>query len=156
MTLKLRVAKKDDSRFLFTLRNEEAVRLVSRQQDPIRFSDHEKWFEKKLQDSGSLILIAEESGTPIAQTRFDVRDQTAEISIAVVSLFRGKGYGTRVIMEATKHFFLKYREVRLVRAFANIGNDASVRSFVKAGYRHLGEVDDGGTKRHLLVFERLD
>ena len=80
MNLTLRKANKSDSRFLFELRNEEEVRCVSRNTAPIAFSDHKKWFEKKLASSVSLILIAEENGTPIAQTRFDAKGQYAEVS----------------------------------------------------------------------------
>src|SRR3989338_1386609 len=156
MNLALRKANKSVSRFLFELRNEEEVRCVSRNTAPIAFSDHKKWFEKKLASSVSLILIAEENGTPIAQTRFDAKGQYAEVSVAVVSAFRGKGYGTKIIADATKLFFKKYTKVFAVRAYANLGNAASVKSFSRAGYRHLGEVDDEGTTRHLLVFERLN
>ena len=156
MHITLRKAVKNDSRFLFELRNEEAVRRVSRHSEPIAFSDHEKWFEKKLKDRSSLILIAEESGIPIAQARFDIKEQNAEISVAVISVFRGKGYGTKIIAEATKLFFEKYHKILAVHAYANLENAASVRSFIKANYRHLGEVDDESAKRHLLVFERLN
>lgn len=156
MNLTLRKAKKGDSRFLFELRNEEAVRLVSRNTKPIAFSDHEKWFEKKLTDPLSCMLVVEENGMRIAQTRCDVHSggQEAEISIALISTFRGKGYGTKIIAKATAFFFEKYPEVLTVRAYTNLGNIASVRSFTKADYRSLGEVDDEGTRRHLFVCER--
>lgn len=155
MTFKLRKATQSDSRFLFELRNDESVRCVSRNTSAITFAEHETWFGKKLQSPDSFLLIAEERGTPIAQIRFDRTDaQSAEVSIAVSAAFRGKGYGTKIISEATRLFLTRHPDIREIRAYVNRGNEASLRSFAKADYRREKDAEDAGAVRHLLVFER--
>ena len=49
MEIKLRRVNLNDLEFVFNLRNEEAVRLVSFSSDLIDLETHRKWFEKNLQ-----------------------------------------------------------------------------------------------------------
>ena len=150
----LRRATKDDSTFLFTLRNEETVRHFSLTTDPIDHAVHEKWFAKRLASADSVIFIAEVAGAPIAQVRFDRAGREAEVSIAVVAAFRGKGYGTGIISEATKKCFDVFPDVGRVVAHINMDNAASEKSFTKAGYLSEGETEQNGVKRKQLVFRK--
>lgn len=151
----LRPARKEDSQFLFDLRNEEAVRCVSSNPDPISLETHHHWFEKKLASKESVIFIAEEEGTSFAQTRFDIVDEeTADISIAVIATKRGKGYGALLIGEATKCFLSLHPKVSLVRAFIKPENAASLRSFLKAGYLADRETTQNGVRFVLLIRRR--
>ncbi len=154
MTILLRNATENDSRFLFDLRNETAVRRVSGNPDPISFETHSAWFERKLKDGGSMMFIVEEEGVPIAQTRFDTEGKHATISIAVVEKLRGKGYGSRIIRSATETFLSARPDIAEVRALINQGNEASLRSFAKAGFTEKGTKEEGGLVRHLFMFER--
>lgn len=155
MTLKLRKATQSDSRFLFELRNDESVRRVSRSMGLIALAEHEAWLAKKLASSDCVLFIVEENGAPIAQIRFDRNGaESAEVSIAVVPALRGKGYGTRIIHNATRMFLQEFQDIHAVSAYVNRGNEASLRSFTKAGYRRMEDVEDGGAVRHLLAFER--
>lgn len=149
----LRKAAPGDLKFLFNLRNEESVRAVSLNSAPVDLNIHRKWFEKKLASSDSAIFIAEIGSSPVAQVRFDADGQSAEVSIAVVKDFRGKGYGAEILKAAAARFFSEFPDVKTIRAFINLGNDASLRSFGKAGYKLVGESDEGGLTRHLMVLE---
>lgn len=140
---------------MFDLRNDESVRRVSGNPEPISFETHSAWFAKKLTLTTSRIFIIEEQESPIAQTRFDLEGNgSAVISIAVIESHRGKGYGSRIIREATDTFFKEYSDVFTIRALINPGNEASLKSFAKAGYERKGESEEGGIMRHLLVFSR--
>lgn len=156
MNITLRKAQKDDSEFLFNLRNEEAVRRVSGNSESISFETHSAWFAKKLAGAASVIFITEEEGIPIAQIRFDIEGKdNADISIAVVASKRGKGYGATIIKAATTRFLEEHRDVSAVSAFINLGNEASRKSFAKAGYKDRGESNKSGLQRHLFVFSRV-
>lgn len=155
MNFILRKATEEDSEFLYHLRNEETVRHFSLNPDPIIWETHRTWFEKKLASPDSVIFVVEKNGTAIAQTRFDLVDAVhADINIAVVSEFRGKGYGTEIIKKTTVLFLTEHPAVSLVRAYINLGNEASRKSFAKAGYVLQGESNHGGLRRTLLVFSR--
>lgn len=153
----LRKAELTDLKFLFNLRNEESVKKVSLNSAPIDFDAHSKWFEKKLAVSDNVIFIAEIDSLPIvqpvAQTRFDLDGNSAEVNIAVVAGFRGKGYGTEILKTAAARFFKEFPETKTVRAFINLGNDASLKSFTKAGYKYIGKSEEGGLMRHLMILE---
>ena len=151
--INLRKAAPEDLEFLFNLRNEESVRAVSFNSAPIDLDTHRRWFEKKLASSGSVIFIAEIGSLPIAQVRFDADGPRAEVGIAVVKSFRGKGHGTEILKQASSRFLKEFQKIKTVNAFINLGNDISLRSFSKAGYRHIGKSDHGGLTRHLMILE---
>lgn len=150
----LRKADLRDSKFLFDLRNEESVRRVSLNDKPITSEEHRRWFEKKIADPNALLLIAEIGSEPIAQVRFDARGEEAEVSVAVVKDWRGKGYGTEILRQSARLCFKNFPAVERIRAFINLGNDSSVRSFSKAGYQYRERSEEGGLTRNLLILER--
>lgn len=153
MELIIRKAQPEDSQFLFNLRNEESVRAVSLNSDSITWETHQQWFQKRLINLNSIIYISELDSVPVAQTRYDVSGEEAEVSIAVVKDFRGKGYGTEILRKTANQFFKDFPGVRAVKAFINLGNDASVRSFSKAGYQYVGRSNEGGLVRDKFVLK---
>jgi len=154
MNFKIRKALLGDSDFLFQLRNEESVRLVSLHGDPISLEVHQRWFANKLGNSNSVIFIAETDGVPIAQTRFDVIGNDAEVSIAVVKEYRGKGYGSEILRKTSRECFEMFPDLKVINAFINFGNDNSARSFSKAGYSYDRISENGGLTRRVMVIKR--
>jgi len=88
---RVRKAQQEDLEFVFALRNEESVRAASFSLDPITIETHQKWFEKVLADKNRQIYIIEVAGTPMAQVRFDIEGDGAEVNIAVSERFQGQG-----------------------------------------------------------------
>ena len=155
MNFILRKATKDDSDFLFILRNEESVRAVSLNSDPISRETHERWFEKKLNDKSSLVCIAEtEGGEKIGQVRYDVLREEAEASIAIAGRFRGKGYGVPVLTRSVALFWELFQEVTKIQAFINLDNEVSLRVFGRAGYQSVGTSTKGGLLRNEMILKR--
>lgn len=147
MDIKLRRANLGDLEFLFNLRNEEAVRLVSFNSDPIDLETHQKWFEKKLGSNESVLFIAEAGSRPIAQIRFDwLGDNAAEANIAVTGEFRGRGYGSDILRKASMRFLEEFPNCARIYAYVKPENAASVRSFAKAGYIFQREAEHKGQK----------
>ena len=97
--LKLRRAEKNDSRFLFALRNDEKVRKNSFHTEKISYEQHETWFERKLSEPQTKIFILEKEMQPMGQIRVEIAENAAEISYALCREFRGKGYAKWMLAE---------------------------------------------------------
>lgn len=153
MDIKLRRANLGDLEFLFRFRNEEAVRLVSFNSDLIDLETHRKWLEKKLASDESILFIAEENSQPIAQVRFDwLGGNAAEVNIAVTEKFRGKGYGSEILLKSSLQFIDKFPECEKICAFIKPDNLASIHSFIKAGYVFQRDTDHKGQKCLEMIF----
>ena len=156
--IKIRKALLEDSEFLFNLRNEESVRKVSGNPNIIPWENHQAWFKKRLVNPKSIIFIIELEGQSIAQTRYDLGGNgtaldgsDAEVSIAVAKDFRGKGLGTEILKKTAEKFWETFPEIKTIRAFINLGNEASVRSFSKAGYRLIGQSNHNGLVQNEMI-----
>lgn len=155
MNFRIRKAEEKDLEFLFNLRNDPEVRKFSRNSDVIDLETHSRWFKKKLASHDSVIFVAEVGAEPIAQVRFDLlNNEEVEVSVAVAALFRGKGYGSEILKQASEQFLKEFSKVNKIYAFINLGNKASLRSFGKAGYQRCKNVDDGGVVRHRMILAR--
>ncbi len=145
MEIQLRKATIKDLQFLFDLRNEEAVRKVSFNSDPIGLETHKNWLEKKLAGNESVLLIAEEDSRPVAQVRFDwIDSREAEINVAVTERFRGRGYGSEILKKSSERFFSDFPDCGKIHAFIKSDNKASIRSFEKAGYKFQAKAGHKG------------
>jgi UDP-2,4-diacetamido-2,4,6-trideoxy-beta-L-altropyranose hydrolase len=154
MTLKLREAELSDARLLFAWANDPIARAQSFTQATIPWTDHERWFTRKLADARCLLLIAEDAqGRPVGQIRFDLgEDATAVISVAVAPDQRGRGYGAAAIAQACE--LLRVRHGALtVRAYIRLDNIASQRAFSRAGFSAPTAVDYQG---HAAVRQSLE
>lgn len=131
----LRKAKNEDSPFLYDLRNDPLVKTKAFNQGHISLTTHKNWFQKKINDSNTLILIAENKKNKIGQVRFDIDNEKkfAEIDIAIVKKYRGFGYGPKILDSACKHAF-KNLKINKIFAFIKENNVASLKSFSKAGF----------------------
>ena len=139
---------------MFDLRNDPAVRAVSFSTDEIDLQTHEKWFNKKLTDKNCLILIAEEKRRKIGQVRFDKDDnaQSAEVNIALIQEFRGKGYGSNILKSACQYAFKRFGLTSII-AHIKLDNPPSVRSFLKVGFRQIGVIEYKGTSCLEMILE---
>ena len=141
----LRKATKGDLVFLFNLRNEESVRKASFNIEAISLETHSKWLQNKLLDKISQIFIAEVNSQPIGMARFDlINEKEAEVNVAVTEKFQGKGYGSEILHQSSVKFLEIFPKVNLIYAFIKSDNQASLRSFAKAGYQLLGEAKHNG------------
>ncbi len=133
--LTLREARFEDAFLLWEWRNEESVRRVSFDSEPIVFEKHAAWLTRKLADTQSKIYIFECQEKPIAQVRFDgnVENNTANISIIVDVSARGFGWGGRIIRLAVQTYQEQFLQ-RTIIAFIKPENQASIRAFENAGF----------------------
>jgi UDP-2,4-diacetamido-2,4,6-trideoxy-beta-L-altropyranose hydrolase len=135
----LRPARAEDCAMLWNWANDETTRRSSFTSDPIPWEMHVRWYQNKLRDPASFLLVAErEGGGPLGQVRFD-RDTVSDttISIGIDSAVRGRGYGASLLLSAVEEVFRTW-PVGRVNALIRRDNEASAKSFLMAGFRRIG------------------
>lgn len=152
--VRFRRVRENDCRLVWEWANDPDVRAVSFSSEPIRWEEHVQWFKAKLSDPDCLFLIAIDSeGVPIGQARFDMvrENKEAVISVSIDRKCRGKGYGSAMIRLASQKL-LDLSEANVIHAYIKRDNEASIRAFVKAGYRKAGAIVIRGHQAvHLLL-----
>ena len=112
-------AKEIDSKFLWELRNEYPIRLMSNSTELIAWETHKEWFLNALKNDDSNIYIAFLKNKPVAMVRYDLSKnfkKSFEISIAVKTKFQGIGIATKMLQESIKLLADKVKEIfRLFR-----------------------------------------
>lgn len=136
----VRRAAPADSRLLWEWVNDPAVRAASFSTEPIAWQGHEAWFARKMTDPDTLWLIGEDDeARPIGQFRVDWRSAAdGNIDVSVAPGARGSGYGHQLIEQSVRRVFNTTPTER-VHAFIRRENQASIRSFERAGFSRVGE-----------------
>jgi len=145
-TVFLRPAIRQDCPLLWNWANDPVARKASFSSDSIPWSRHTQWFNEKIQDSHCRIFIATNSdGTPVGQVRFDiVQSNSAIVNVIVAPEFRRMGYGAALIREVVEA--ASGSELEAFHAFIKPENEASLRTFERAGFIKTG-VECVGTPR---------
>jgi RimJ/RimL family protein N-acetyltransferase len=133
--MRLRSATRDDARLLFVWRNDPATRESSFSTQPVSWDDHRAWLDRVVDDPHRALYVAEDERGPVGTVRMDLDPEPATISVTVAPDRRGEGQASRLIAAAAEHHHPP------IVALIKPGNDASVRAFERAGFRHRGEQD---------------
>ena len=130
----IREAVESDCTFIFHWRNDIYTKKMSLNNSKISFDKHLSWFKESLNNPLKLIYIGENDCEKIGVCRFDldINNLTAEVSINVNPIFRGKGLGKDLLISSIEEFE-KENKYLLV---ANIKkeNIASQNLFEYAGF----------------------
>ncbi|HKK74711.1 MAG TPA: UDP-2,4-diacetamido-2,4,6-trideoxy-beta-L-altropyranose hydrolase [Saprospiraceae bacterium] len=135
LTLHAREAEERDTELLFTWANDQATRQQSFNSKPIAFEQHKKWFLAKRSDPNSHIYILHLRQAPIAQVRFDLKDQVATLSYSIAKKYRGKGLGVPVLREAMATLRRAYGQRLPIVGYVKKSNIASVKVFRALDFR---------------------
>jgi UDP-2,4-diacetamido-2,4,6-trideoxy-beta-L-altropyranose hydrolase len=150
--LRARDADFRDARLLWQWANDPSVRANSFHPEAIPLDEHLNWYKRKLASPGTRIWILELNQVPVAQIRYDRIDANeAEISFSVSSMDRGKGLGTRALI-LTAEMACRELGVRYLRGAVFDANLASARTFIKAGFRHVGQEQISNTLCNIFVW----
>jgi UDP-2,4-diacetamido-2,4,6-trideoxy-beta-L-altropyranose hydrolase len=132
--LRLRPAGPDDSDLLLAWRNAPSARANSFTTGIIAPEEHRAWFDKKLADDTTMLLVAEDTaGKPVGQIRLELDGSEAVISLSVSPDAMGRGIGTAMTMAACKRLASTWPRAIAV-ALVKPDNTASARMFRKAGF----------------------
>lgn len=133
--LEFRAATMADSELLFVWRNDPHAYQNFFSAKPVTKPEHLEWLTKTLDNYNRYLFIILHQGQPIGQVRFDVNEESAEISITLAPDQRGQGLGVKTIIEATEYFLNQVPGLRTIIAVIKADNQASLKAFAKAGYK---------------------
>ena len=134
--ISIRTANINDLPVYYKWVNEKEVRRNSVNQSDIDLASHKKWFEARLKNKNAVLYYFEKNGIPIGQVRFDKENDHAEIDYSIDSKFRGKGYGTIILMRAASAYMQKHPGIKII-AKVKESNAASNKVFIKTGFKAL-------------------
>lgn len=144
----------NDMLLVYEWANDKLSRENSYFTEPIALETHKGWYERKIVDPSALIYIAEVNGIPAGMVRYEVAQDHAVVGVSVAESFRGKGLAPE-FLRATATLYFEYRHLP-VHAFIKKQNQASVRSFEKAGYKKLREELVHGADSFVYKLEKHD
>lgn len=134
MGIQFRLAEKEDCELLYKWVNDPVVRQNSFNSNPIKYEDHKNWFYKKIRAEKCIFLIVLVNDEPIGQIRLDIKGDVAIVNYSVDEQYRGRGYGTQILINIPK-IIKKYNlHVNKVIGKVKLSNFASQKAFEKAGY----------------------
>lgn len=132
--IEIRVARVDDSKKIFEWRNHSAIRMASRNPELINWESHQKWFASLQTSPDRLLLIGQREGLPVGVVRFDIQDNTAEVSIYLVPNIQPPARGRALLQSAEKWLSANRPRVNIINALVLRGNEPSQNLFSGAGY----------------------
>lgn len=139
---RLRPARPEDSREIWRIANDPAVRSNSFQTEPIPWETHERWFSSRLADASESFQVVD-LGCVAGHVRLTPFSPGAlEVHFYVHPAFRGKGLGKLLLESAQRTAFAREGIDELVGTVLP-GNEASVKSFLSSGFAAAGETRHG-------------
>lgn len=130
-----------DAYLIWEWRNDPITRLMSKIGNFILFEEHQVWYERTLKDPKKVILMVFLNGIHAGMVRFDLfSSTTAEISINMNPMMRGRGLGSAILIEACQY---GKNQLYLSEIMAEIKpeNTSSIKIFEKAGFAFSGLFD---------------
>ena len=116
------------------LHGDPKIRDVSFNKNEITWDQHHHWFSALLSNSQRVLLIGEYKNQSVGVVRFDLQNDSAEISIYLVQENESNGLGLPLIRSAEK-WICKHRSgIKKLNANVLESNKLSQGFFIKAGY----------------------
>ena len=137
-------ARKDDSKEIFTWRNDKVTRQMSVTTEAIKWKEHKIWFENIIKDENYLILICmrENTNEKISVVRFDINNKRALVSINMSPNIRGRRLAKNCLTESIK-YLIKYKStVKFLDADIKAENYASISTFEGIGFLLVSQEKD--------------
>jgi UDP-2,4-diacetamido-2,4,6-trideoxy-beta-L-altropyranose hydrolase len=137
--IRLQPVRFTDCNLIWKWANDPLVRQASLSSTVITRDQHQAWFANVIQDLQTYFYIALYENTPIGQIRFDLEEQKiAVVSVSLASEYRGYGLGSPIIQLGVETLF-KESKVETIYAYIKPENKASVKVFMKSGFRRQRE-----------------
>lgn len=127
----LKKASKADCDLLFKWANDKEVRENSFTKDEIKYDDHIKWLEDKLNCCTSDIFIFYLDNEPIGQVRIDIENNEAVISYSIDKDYRGNGLSTKMLAQLEVNI---ESNINKLIGYVKFNNVTSQKVFEKLAY----------------------
>lgn len=131
--------------------NDAAVRANSFQSEGIPYENHVAWFTSKLKDENCFMYLFEDHDrNKVGQVRIQKDAQLAIIGVSADSKYRGRGFASKMIAQASDAFLATHSGVT-IHAYIKSENKASVKAFEKAGFELQEELMYSGFESLLYI-----
>ncbi len=136
----LRKAVSSDSKRVWGISNQPSVREYSISKGEIPWDEHALWFEKAITNPDLLFFVLEWDGNVVGQLRYKrMSTGVVGVSISLSQETRGNGIASRMLKEGDVRCFASWPEVTSIEAEISPYNAASMKTFLRAGYRNTDE-----------------
>ncbi|MBI3804154.1 MAG: UDP-2,4-diacetamido-2,4,6-trideoxy-beta-L-altropyranose hydrolase [Nitrospirae bacterium] len=112
--IRLRPAAEDDVALYYDWRNDRATSNGTEEASSLSWDRHQAWFTDKLHDSNSPLFVAEVSGLPVGQIRFETEKSEALIDYSLDPIVQGRGWEPHLVALGGTHL----RQIPPVRLHA--------------------------------------
>lgn len=132
---RLRPAESSDCGLIWLWANDPQTRANSFNAAPIPWETHVDWFARQLASPDVRFWVLEDSAAPVGHIRYQASadGKTAAINYTVGPSYRGKGYGTRLLIESAEHACRELK-VETLEGMTFAENIASASAFRSAGF----------------------
>ena len=155
--LNSRKAKISDVNIYYKWINDELVRENSFNSNIIKWEDHFKWFEEKINNPNYYFYLFQDANNNlIGQVRIEkINEIESLVGISISFEHRGFGYGPIILTEACNEFF-KSNSNFIINAYIKNENISSKNIFEKAGFHWLNKVlyNNFNTDHYILYADR--
>mgnify|MGYP002815947883 FL=1 len=138
------------ARVTWEWRNDDETRSLSRTPKIITWEEHKKWFKDSLEDPCKFLYlgISKDSSEKksIGILRFELINLNKshyEVSINISPIFRGKGYGSKLLSSGISLFSSEIRNKSLIFAEIKKNNHRSSNLFISAGFLPCPSTKEG-------------
>lgn len=146
-----RIAEQKDCKLYFDWANDAETRAQSFSSDLIKWEDHVKWFESKLNSKSSILLILQGEKNALGQLRFELENDTATINYSIDSAHRGKGLGKLIIEMAVRYLQYMRPEIKKIIGFVKEKNPASQKAFIANRFKEEKSCEQEGCELKYLL-----
>ena len=112
----IRKVNGSDCKDIFVWRNDNLTRKMSFDQSLISIENHDKWFNKILNDQNAVSYLGNDKNFKIGFCRFQIiRKRIVEVSINVNPKFRNKGFAKILLENQYKNLDLNLITIYLLK-----------------------------------------
>ncbi|MFC1585761.1 UDP-2,4-diacetamido-2,4,6-trideoxy-beta-L-altropyranose hydrolase [Fibrobacterota bacterium] len=134
-TIKIRPASAGDCKLVYQWRNDPRTREFFFDTSPLSWERHKTWYEAILSQQDSVLLIGEESKSPIGTIRYDFNGAEVNTSVYLDPEKTGRGYGPKLLKSGIQWIKENYPQGRMIKADILPQNKKSLQAFTNVGFR---------------------
>jgi UDP-2,4-diacetamido-2,4,6-trideoxy-beta-L-altropyranose hydrolase len=139
--LRVRLARPSDLDTYFGWVNDLSVRRNSLNSASIKFIEHREWFTGSLGNPDVVMLLFELDSLPIAQVRFQAREDYWSLNYSLDEIVRGRSWAKIIVRQAVD-WLRSHRDLRRIDAVVKTSNSASIAALVATGFVSSDEQAD--------------
>ncbi|MCQ2267059.1 MAG: GNAT family N-acetyltransferase [Bacteroidaceae bacterium] len=161
---RLRALEPTDLELLYTIENDPAMWDVGSTATPYSrhaLHQHIRTMGTSITDGGELRLVVESNGEAVGLvdlTNYDARSLRAEVSIALLRSYRGRGLGHGALLQL-EDYCRRYTHLHQLYALVPSSNEASQALFRGSCYERTAELKDwcfvNGSYQNVELYQRI-